>query len=124
MCNLQILSVLDLVKHTTWTAAPQTRPVATFRDLRKRRFALNVKRDGEAGNGARNDWIHRTLPAGTVKSLRRLSAFWFSFFYFDGPIVCGEKPFEIGDICEHICGSRKSPAALGEKHLIALLWTP
>lgn len=25
------------------------------------------------GNGGRNDWIHRTLPASAVKSLRRLT---------------------------------------------------
>lgn len=47
----------------------------------------------------------------------------FLFFFSDGPIICGEEPFEIYDIGEHVCGSRKSPEALGEKHLIRWIWT-
>lgn len=50
-----------------------------------------------------------------------LSVFFWGFF--DGPIIFGEKPFEVCDIGEHIYGSRKSPEALGEKHVIALMWT-
>lgn len=57
-----------------------------------------------AGNGGRNDWIHRTLPASAVKSLRRLTP------PPDGPIICGEKPFEI-------CNITGSPFMAAVNHL-------
>lgn len=39
------------------------------------------------------------------------------FFFFNGLIICGEKPFEICDISKHVYASRKSPEAQGENTL-------